>query len=110
MKSKHALFGSCCGEGRGFPEAFSRSAAEVLAGDGFSVFYGVGSRVFNKSNNPKGSIEKFLQKYKNFQAKIPKNQAFSIALIDKLIYNRICVNIVDKCMQMQKRLLRVRQT
>ena len=82
----------------GLDAVFNQQVADRLGvggGDGFSAFCAVGSKVFNKSNNPKGSMEKILQKYKNFQAKIPKNQAFSIALIDKLIYNRICVSIVD---------------
>ena len=47
-------------------------------------------------------METNLQKYKNFQAKIAKSEAFSIALIDKLIYNRICVVIVDKCTQTEE--------
>ena len=47
-------------------------------------------------------METILQKYKNFQAKIPKSEAFSIALIDKLIYNRICVSIVGKCTQKEE--------
>lgn len=48
-------------------------------------------------------METNLQKYKNFQAKIAKSKAFSIALIDKLIYNRICVSIVGKCTQKEER-------
>jgi len=47
-------------------------------------------------------MQKNLQKYKNFQAKFTKTQAFSIALIDKLIYNRICVNSVGLCAQKAK--------
>ena len=53
-----------------------------------------GKRVESKLSKPKGSIVKNLQFYKKFQAKILKSAVFSIALIDKLIYNRICVSIV----------------
>ena len=101
MNSKQAL----CDGGGGFSVG-----ALVFLGGGWGVFCGaesagsfvLGNRVLSKLNKPKGSMETNLQKYKNFQAKIRKSKAFSIALIDKLIYNRICVSIVGKCTQKEE--------
>ena len=47
--------------------------------------------------SPKASISEKISKNLNFTEISKKNGAFSFALIDKLIYNRICVNRVGKC-------------
>ena len=122
IKAQHALADGVGGVGLGtgfavFPWEFAVecgvSAQEFAVGDDevageavgglSSAFPPSGSRVLSKSNKPKGSMKKILQKYKNFQAKIAKSKVFSIALIDKLIYNRICVNIVGKCTQKKEK-------
>jgi len=63
-------------------------------------FWGGESRVgktdFKKLSKPKASIRKKPPKFQNFSGKIIKTTLFSIALIDNLIYNRICVNIVEQ--------------
>lgn len=55
-----------------------------------------GKTDFRKCNRPKGSIAKKPPKFQNFSGKITKRALFSIALIDNLSYNRICVNIVEQ--------------
>ena len=51
----------------------------------------------SKSNKPKLSITKKISIFTNFTQNSRENQPFLIALIDKLSYNRICVNILGKC-------------
>ena len=64
-------------------------------------FWGGESRVgktdFKKLSKPKASIRKKPPKFQNFSGKIIKTTLFSIALIDNLIYNKICVNNVGSC-------------
>ena len=60
-------------------------------------FEGVESKFSSKLNNPKVSIIKKSPKIKKIPQINEKNELFLIALIDDLIYNRICVNIVGKC-------------
>ena len=98
IKSKKALGGGefstfCWVCALGVERGWDCSDGVFSDADGaFSAPLGA-SKDLNKSNKPKDSKIKNLQNLK-FYGKIRKKAAFSIALIDNLIYNRICVNIV----------------
>ena len=55
------------------------------------------SKDLSKSNKPKLSITKKSPFSQNFTQNSQENKPFLVALIDKLSYNRICVNILGKC-------------
>ncbi len=101
IKSKNALGGAvsgggsvACALGGGLGCSGADGGASGLDG-AFSAPLGA-SKDLNKSNNPKDSKIKNLQNLK-FYGKIHKKSVFSIALIDDLIYNRICVSIIGPC-------------
>lgn len=68
----------------------------LLDGGGVSsAVWFVSRRERIKLSTPNGSMGQKISFFKNFIENTQKNEPFLIALIDNLIYNRICVSIVS---------------
>lgn len=66
----------------------------VFAPAVFSLAVSFASRVFNKFQIPKASKGEKTSYFQKFPVIYAKSQLFLIAIIDDLIYNRVCVSIV----------------